>query len=120
MITTTPTTGSHPHPPASRRPAPAQAAPVELPDRFDVHEVDAVLARILAAAERRSVVRVDCRRVRFMDEAAIQGLLNGSLHCAERGAVLVLTSLSAAARVTLELTGSAQLFTMDESTGALR
>ncbi|MDH5279031.1 MAG: STAS domain-containing protein, partial [Actinomycetota bacterium] len=91
-------------------PTPVVDAPlvIVLPARFDTHETHRVTEAIADAAQGASVI-VDCSTVRFMDEAAIQSLLDASLRCAERNGRLRLGPLSIAALVTLELTGSLAL-----------
>lgn len=98
----------------------AHRGTIVLPTRFDVHEVDDFVRNVDADPANGGRLLVDCRQVAFMDESAIQALLDSSLTCAERGVVLLLTSLSTAARVTLELTGTALLLTVASESGADR
>ena len=100
--------------------APARPGTIVLPSRFDVHEVDDFVRTVDADPASSGRLLIDCQRVSFMDETAIQALLNSSMACAERGVALQLTSLSTAARVTLELTGTAPLLTVSSETGADR
>lgn len=76
---------------------------VELPQRFDVHEVPGFEALIAPMATRGAVLVIDASQVRYMDRTAMDYLLQARLRCMDRGGDLVLWAPSVAARVILEL-----------------
>ncbi|MCB1290036.1 MAG: STAS domain-containing protein [Mycobacterium sp.] len=93
---------------AVRRRATAQSAGervsmVELPQRFDVHEVAAFEALVAPMSTGGTVLVIDASQVRYMDRTAMDYLLQARLRCMDHGGDLVLWAPSVAARVILEL-----------------
>ncbi|MCB1126012.1 MAG: STAS domain-containing protein [Verrucomicrobiae bacterium] len=76
---------------------------VELPERFDVHEVARFESLIASLSTGGEVLVIDASQVRYMDRTAMDYLLQARLRCMDHGGDLVLWAPSVAARVILEL-----------------
>ncbi|WP_176562073.1 STAS domain-containing protein [Mycolicibacterium palauense] len=89
---------------------PAASAPrtirtIDLPQRFDVHEVAEFHSAIDRAVAPGTDVVVDASQVRYLDRSGMDALIQARLRCIDHGGDLTLAGPSVAARVILELSG---------------
>ncbi len=82
-----------------------------LDGRFDAHVADDFRTAVEACAPQGDI-DVDLASVDFIDSTALAELVRAMKHCRERGADLILTSLSNPVRVILELTRLDQALTI--------
>ncbi|OAN34471.1 STAS domain-containing protein [Mycolicibacterium iranicum] len=76
-----------------------------LPARFDVHEVAQFEAAVAGIIVERVLLQINASRVRYLDRAGVDCLIEARLRCIDNGGDLALVTPSLAARVILELTG---------------
>ena len=80
-------------------------------ERFDTHQVDRFRD---AVSQADGDVVIDLGRVRFLDAAAMNALVEARAALIEAGAELWLDRLSQTARITLELAGLSESFPTGE------
>ncbi len=82
-----------------------KADTIVLPQRFDVHEVAQFESAIDPMATTGPAVVIDASQVRYMDQVAMDSLIQARLRCTDHGGDLHVGAPSVAARVILELSG---------------
>jgi anti-anti-sigma regulatory factor len=77
---------------------------IDLPERFDVHEIEEFLAKV-HHCHAGDVISLDVSEVRFLDESGINALLESQRWSRANGISVRPLSQSLCAQITLELTG---------------
>ena len=77
---------------------------INLPERFDVHEIEEFLAKV-HHCRAGDVISLNVSKVRFLDESGIDALLESQRWTQANGISLHPFDESLCAQITLELTG---------------